>query len=247
MIVIKTKEDIKRMRVSNKITGNVRDQVAASVRPGVTTGELGEYARELIEKAGGKCGFLGYNGYPGTICVSVNEEIVHGIPGNRIIKLGDIVSIDVGVLLDGFYGDTATTVMVGVTDPAVIKLVRTTERAFAAGLEQAKVGNRLSDISHAVQVLSEKAGFSVVRDFVGHGIGRKLHEDPQIPNFGRAGKGPVLKAGMTLAIEPMLNMGKKDVRILADKWTVVTKDKKLSSHYEHTVLIKSDGVEILTK
>ncbi len=247
MIVIKTKDDIKRMRVSNRLAGKVRDEVAASVRPGVTTRELGEYARELIEKAGGKCGFLDYHGFPGTICVSVNDEVVHGIPGDRIIKLGDIVSLDVGTLIDGFYGDTAKTVMVGVTDPSVIKLVRTTESAFWAGIEKAKVGNRLSDISHAIQVVAEKAGFSIVRDFVGHGIGRELHEDPQIPNFGRAGKGPKLRAGMTLAIEPMLNMGKKAVKILGDKWTVVTKDRMLSSHYEHTVLIKSDGVEILTK
>jgi len=247
MIVIKTKDDIERMRVSNGLAGSVRDEVAASVRPGVTTGELGEYAKELIEKAGGECGFLGYHDFPGTICISVNEEVVHGIPGSKRIELGDIVSLDIGVLIDGFYGDTATTVMVGVTDPAVIKLVRTTESAFWAGVEKARVGNRLSDISHEIQVVAEKAGFSLVRDFVGHGIGRDLHEDPQVPNFGRAGKGPKLRAGMTLAIEPMLNMGRAAVKVLGDKWTVVTKDRMLSSHYEHTVLIKSDGVEILTK
>jgi len=235
------------MRVSNGLAGSVRDEVAASVRPGVTTGELGDYARELIEKAGGKCGFLGYHGFPGEICVSVNEEVVHGIPGSRRIELGDVVSLDIGVLIDGFYGDTATTVMVGVTDPAVIKLVRTTENALKEGLKKVCVGGRLSNVSHAIQVVAEDAGFSVVRDFVGHGIGRDLHEDPQIPNFGRAGRGPKLRAGMTLAIEPMLNMGRAAVRVLDDKWTVVTKDRKLSAHFEHTVLVQNGGVEILTK
>jgi methionyl aminopeptidase len=247
MIIIKSQEDIERMRVSNGIAGRVRDEVAAKVRPGVTTWELGEYALELIEKAGGKSGFLGYHGFPGQICVSVNEEVVHGIPGNRQIEIGDIVSLDVGVLIDGFYGDTATTVMVGVTDPDVVRLVRTTERALLTGLEKVKVGARLSDVSHAIQVEAEQAGFSVVRDFVGHGIGRDLHEDPQIPNFGRAGRGPKLRAGMTLAIEPMVNMGRAGVKVLDDNWTVVTKDRKMSAHFEHTVLVRNDGVEILTK
>jgi methionyl aminopeptidase len=247
MIVIKSQEEIERMRVSNGVAGRVRDAVAAKVSPGVTTWELGDYARELIEKAGAKSGFLGYHGFPGQICVSVNDEVVHGIPGKRRIEMGDIVSLDIGVLIDGFYGDTATTVMVGVTDPDIVRLVRTTKSALEAGLEKVVVGGRLSDVSHAIQVVAEQAGFSVVRDFVGHGIGRELHEDPQIPNFGRAGRGPKLRAGMTLAIEPMVNMGKKGVRVLDDNWTVVTKDSKLSAHFEHTVLVRNDGVEILTK
>ena len=247
MIIIKTEEEIERMRASNRLAGQVRDAVAAAARPGITTGELAEYARELIEKGGGKCGFYGYHGYPGQICVSVNDEVVHGIPGARRIELGDIVSLDIGVLLDGFYGDTATTVMVGVTDPEVMKLVRVTREALEAGLERVRPGAHLSDVSHAIQKFAEGSGFSVVRDFVGHGIGRELHEDPQIPNFGRAGRGPKLRKGMTLAIEPMVNMGRAKVKVLDDQWTVVTKDGGWSAHFEHTVLVTADGMEILSK
>ena len=247
MIIIKTEEEIERMRASNRLAGQVRDAVAAAARPGITTGELAEYARELIEKGGGKCGFYGYHGYRGQICVSVNDEVVHGIPGARRIELGDIVSLDIGVLLDGFYGDTATTVMVGVTDPEVMKLVRVTREALEAGLERVRPGAHLSDVSHAIQKFAEGGGFSVVRDFVGHGIGRELHEDPQIPNFGRAGRGPKLRKGMTLAIEPMVNMGRAKVKVLDDQWTVVTKDGGWSAHFEHTVLVTADGMEILSK
>jgi len=247
MIVIKTRDEITRMRASNALAGEVRRKVADAVRPGVTTWELGDYARELIEKGGAKSGFYGYYDFPGQICISINDEVVHGIPSKRRIELGDIVSLDIGVLLDGFYGDTATTVMVGVTDPDVMKLVRTTKESLDAGLAKVREGARLSDVSHAIQKVAEGAGFSVVRDFVGHGIGRELHEDPQIPNFGRAGRGPKLRAGMTLAIEPMVNMGKPAVKVLDDQWTVVTKDGSRSAHIEHTVLVTVDGVEILTK
>ena len=247
MIVIKSEQDLERMRVSNGIAARVRDEVAARVSPGVTTEELGAYADELIREAGGKSAFLGYRGFPGQICVSVNDAVVHGIPGPQRIKLGDVVSLDVGVLIDGFFGDTATTVMVGVTDPATIKLVRTTERALEAGLAEARVGCRLSDVSNAIQRVAEDAGFSIVRDFVGHGIGRDLHEDPQVPNFGKPGRGPNLRAGMTLAIEPMVNMGRAEVEVQEDGWTVLTKDRLPSAHFEHTVAIRDGEVEILTK
>ncbi len=247
MIVIKSKQDLERMRVSNGIAARVRDEVASRVSPGVTTSELGDYADELIRKAGGKSAFLGYKGFPGQICVSVNDVVVHGIPGNRRIEIGDIVSLDVGVLIDGFFGDTAKTVMVGVTDPSLIKLVRTTERALEVGLAEARVGRRLSDVSHAIQRVAEGAGFTIVRDFVGHGIGRDLHEDPQIPNFGKPGRGPLLRDGMTLSIEPMVNMGCADVQVQTDGWTVLTKDRRPSAHFEHTVAIRDGEVEILTK
>jgi methionyl aminopeptidase len=195
---------------------------------------------------GAKSAFLGYRGYPGNICISIDSEVVHGIPGERRIEIGQIVSLDVGVLYGGFVGDTATTVMVGVTDPDVMRLVRATEQALMAGIEMARAGNRLGDISNAVETTAVKAGYTVVRDFVGHGVGRKLHEDPQIPNFGTAGTGPKLKVGMTLAIEPMVNMGGCAVSVMGDGWTVRTVDGKPSAHFEHTVAIQEDGPEILT-
>ena len=247
MIIVKSDRDLERMRVSCGIAARVRDEVAAMVSPGVTTVELGEYAGELIRKAGGKSAFLGYRGFPGQICISVNDEVVHGIPSPRRIEIGDVVSLDFGVWIDGFFGDTATTVMVGVTDPAVIKLVRSTERALEIGLAATQAGRRLSDVSHAIQRAVEGDGFSVVRDFVGHGIGRELHEDPQIPNFGKPGHGPKLKAGMTLAIEPMVNMGKAGVDVQNDGWTVLTRDRLPSAHFEHTVAVRNGEVEILTK
>jgi methionyl aminopeptidase len=195
---------------------------------------------------GAKSAFLGYRGYPGAVCISIDSEVVHGIPGARRIEIGQIVSLDVGVIYDGFVGDTATTVMVGVTDPEVIRLVRATELALMAGVEMARAGKRLGDLSHAIEMVAVNAGFSVVRDFVGHGVGRKMHEDPQIPNYGNPGKGPKLKVGMTLAIEPMVNMGESAVEVLSDKWTVRTVDRKPSAHFEHTVAIGDEGPEILT-
>ena len=246
MIIVKTVDELKRMRASGRLAAEVRDSVAKKVAPGVTTLELSEYAGELIKGFDAKSAFLGYLGYPGQICLSLNEEVVHGIPGSRRIALGDILSIDVGVEYDGFIGDTAKTVMVGVTDPSVIQLVRNAEVALGAAIEKACAGRRLSDASNAIEQTAKKAGFSVVRDFVGHGIGRNLHEDPQIPNFGRPGRGPKLKAGMTMCFEPMVNMGKSGVEVLDDGWTVVTKDRSMSAHFEHTVAIRDGIAEVLT-
>jgi methionyl aminopeptidase len=246
MIVVKNAVDLAGMRASGRIAAQVRDAVARSVGPGVTTAELGDYAEELIKGFGAESAFLGYKGFPGQICVSVNEAVVHGIPGKRRIELEDIVSIDVGVRYNGYIGDTATTVMVGVTNPDVVRLVKTTEKALEAGIAAAHEGNRLSDISHAIESVAVKAGFSVVREFVGHGIGRKMHEDPQVPNFGRPGQGPKLLAGMTLALEPMINLGGANVEVMQDGWTVLTKDRKPSAHFEHTVAIGDGPAEILT-
>ena len=209
--------------------------------------ELNRLAAELIARHGAKSAFLGYRGFPGQICVSINEEVVHGVPGARQVRAGDLVSLDVGVLLDGFYGDMATTVVVGEVDAAATRLVEATRRALAAGIGQARAGNRLSDISAAIEAQAVAAGVAVVRDFVGHGIGRALHEEPQIPNFGPPGQGPVLRAGMTLAIEPMFNLGVPQVEILGDQWTVVTADRKVSAHFEHTVLVGEDAAEIITR
>ncbi len=246
MIVIKNAAELECMRASGRIVARVRDALIRCVAPGVTTRELGEQAAEMMRGFGAESAFLGYKGYPGTICVSVNETVVHGIPGDRRIAIGDLVSLDIGVRYGGFVGDTAVTVLVGTADPAKVKLVRTAERALVAGIAVAREGNRVSDISRAVQEEVERAGFSVVRRFVGHGIGRKMHEDPEIPNFVTAGRGAVLKAGMTLAIEPMVNQGGPDVDVLADGWTVVTSDGLPSAHAEHTVAVRDGDAEILT-
>ena len=234
------------MRASNRLAARLRDDLAALIRPGIRTSDLEEAAVEWLRREGAKSAFKGYRGYPGYICASVNEEVVHGIPGDRRIGLGDIVSLDVGVIFEGFVGDTARTVMVGVSDPDILRLVFVAEAALTAALTAGRAGAHLSDISHAVERTAKEAGFSVVREFVGHGIGRRLHEEPQIPNFGPPGRGPILKAGMTLAIEPMINLGGAEVDILSDGWTVVTRDRKPSAHMEHTVAITEDGVEILT-
>ncbi len=246
MIPIKSADDLARMRASCAITAQVRDSLAATVAPGSTTKELDEYAAELIAGFGAESAFLGYRGFAGHVCISVDNEVVHGVPGKRRIELGNIVSIDVGVRYDGFIGDTAVTVMIGVTDPAVIQLVKTTEQALMNGIAKARSGGHLSDISHAVERTAVGEGFSVVREFVGHGIGRDMHEDPQIPNFGKPGRGPVLEDGMTLAIEPMINMGGAAVETLADDWTVSTRDRFPSAHFEHTIAISGDRAEILT-
>ncbi|MCZ7592586.1 MAG: type I methionyl aminopeptidase [Kiritimatiellae bacterium] len=247
MIIIKTAEELDRMRASGRIAARVRDELARRTAPGVTTGELDDYARELIEKAGARSAFLGYRGFPGNICASLNNVVVHGIPGSQRIQIGDVVSLDVGVVFEGFVGDTATTVMVGVTDPNLIRLVRVAEHALENGIRQAVAGNRLSDVSHAIEQTVVEAGFSVVRDFVGHGVGRSMHEDPQIPNYGLPGRGPKLKPGMTLAIEPMVNMGVAEVEVLSDGWTVTTRDRRPSAHVEHTVAVMDGHAEILTK
>lgn len=246
MIILKNQDEIRKMRESGRIAACVLGEISRLVSPGMTTRELDAKAAQIISAMGAKSAFLGYRGYPGNVCISIDSEVVHGIPGDRRIEIGQIVSLDVGVLFGGFVGDTATTVMVGVTDPEVIRLVMATEQALMAGIEMARAGKRLGDVSHAVETVVTRAGFSVVRDFVGHGVGRKLHEDPQIPNFGTAGAGPKLKIGMTLAIEPMVNMGGSAVNVLGDGWTVCTVDGKPSAHFEHTVAILEDGPEILT-
>lgn len=246
MIILKNRDEIRKMRESGRIAARVRDEIARLISPGITTRELDERAGKLMESFGAKSAFLGYRGYPGNVCISIDSEVVHGIPGERRIEMGQIVSLDVGVVFDGFIGDTATTVMVGVTDAEVIRLVRATELALDAGIAMARAGKRLGDLSNAVERVAVNAGFSVVRDFVGHGVGRKMHEDPQIPNFGTPGRGPKLKVGMTLAIEPMVNMGGGAVQVMGDGWTVRTVDGKPSAHFEHTVAIGDDGPEILT-
>jgi methionyl aminopeptidase len=244
----KDQKGLDAMRVSCRAAARVRDAVAKAIAPGMSTGEIADLAGTLIIREGGTCAFLGYQGFPGKICVSVNDEVVHGIPSaSRQVQMGDIVSLDIGVLINGYYGDTATTVMVGVTDSEVIRLVRTTERALEAALAQVGPGVKLGTVSHAVEKVVSAAGFGVVRDFVGHGIGTQLHEEPQIPNFGRVGKGPTLRPGMTLAIEPMVNMGTADVEVQSDGWTVLTADRRLSAHEEHTIAVTEDGVEILTR
>jgi len=247
MINIKTPEELDRMRASGQVAARVRDELARRIAPGVTTGELDDYARELIAKAGARSAFFGYRGFPGYICTSVNNVVVHGIPGPQRIQVGDVVSIDVGVFFEGFVGDTATTVMVGVTDPNVVRLVRVAEQALENGIAKAVAGGRLSDVSHAIEQTATEAGFSIVRDFVGHGIGRSMHEEPQIPNYGPPGRGPKLKAGMTLAIEPMINLGRAEVEVLADGWTVTTRDRLPSAHVEHTVAVLDGQAEILTR
>ncbi len=247
MIPIKSPADLDRMRRSNRIAASVRDRIAAETRPGVTTGDLDALAAELIREYGARSAFKGYRGYPGHICASVNEEVVHGVPGARRIRMGDLVSLDVGVVFDGFVGDTATTVMVGVSDVEAIRLVDVARQALEAAVAAARPGARVSDLSHAIESTAKAAGFSVVRDFVGHGIGRAMHEEPQIPNFGAPGRGPTLRPGMTLAIEPMLNRGAGDVTVLGDGWTVVTRDGQPSAHFEHTVAVGEAGAEILTE
>lgn len=245
-IPLKSAGEMESMRTSCRMAAEVRESVSAAVQAGVTTGELDALARRLIEGMKAKPSFLGYRGYPAAICISVNDEVIHGIPGRRVVLPGDVVSLDVGVYYKGFHGDTASTVMVGVTDPDVIRLVETTRRALDAAIAAAEPGGRLSDVSHAVESVVKEAGCSVVREFVGHGVGRHLHEDPQVPNYGVPGRGPVLKPGMTLAVEPMVNLGRAEVSVLDDKWTVVTRDGRPSAHFEHTVAVLEEGVEVLT-
>ena len=246
MIKIKSKEDIEAMRIAGRKTATILHKVASKIAPGVTTKELDEYAAELAIKAEGKCAFYGYHGFAGHICASINEEIVHGVPGKRVINEGDIVSLDFGLIYNEFIGDTAITVPVGKISNDCKKLLDVTKSCLDSAISFAIEGNRLSDISHAVQSIAEKAGYSVVRDFVGHGIGRNMHEEPQIPNFGLPGRGPLLKEGMTFAIEPMINLGVYETKILADGWTVITADKLPSAHFEHTICVGKEKAEILT-
>jgi methionyl aminopeptidase len=247
MIVCRSAAEIDRMRAANQLVASVLADLEAAVAPGVTTGELDALAERLVRKGGAEPAFKGYRGYPATLCASVNEEVVHGIPSpGRALKVGDIVSLDIGVRLDGFYGDSAVTVAVGAIADETRDLLRVTQEALGKAIEQVKVGGRLSDIGHAVQAWVEGHGFSVVREFVGHGIGEQLHEEPQIPNYGQPGRGPKLVEGMVLAIEPMVAMGRPDVKVLRDGWTAVTKDGSLAAHFEHTVAVTAAGPLVLT-
>jgi methionyl aminopeptidase len=247
MILLKSLQEIAKMEVANRIVAEVLEGVKEKIRPGVETQELDELAEEMCRQKKVKPAFKGYRGYPSSLCISVNEEVVHGIPGSRRLKAGDLVSLDFGVKYDGYYGDAAITVPVGEIDAKSRALMEATEKSLYAGISQVRAGNHLSDISHAVQDMVEGAGFGIVRDFVGHGIGRSLHEDPQIPNFGPPGRGPVLQVGMTLAIEPMTSLGSWRVKILKDGWTAVTQDGSYAAHFEHSVALTENGVLILSR
>lgn len=247
MIYLKSPEEIEKMTRACRIVAEVLEYVKGFVRMGITTKEIENFADDRIRSLGGIPAFKGYRGYPANICISVNEEVVHGIPSSRKLVEGDIVSIDLGVYMDGFYGDGAITLSVGKIDEETRELLTATEEALYLGIDNAVEGKRVSDISYAIQKHVEDKGFSVVRLFVGHGIGRELHEEPQIPNYGAPGQGPRLKEGMTLAIEPMVNAGTHEVKILSDGWTAVTGDGRKSAHFEHTVLVTSNKPRILTK
>jgi methionyl aminopeptidase len=246
MIELKSASEIDQIRRAGRIVAGLLKHLTGLLKPGVTTGGLDEAARAYLSEQKAEPAFLGYRGFPAVICVSVNEEVVHGIPGPRALREGDLVSLDVGCVVDGWYADAAATAGIGALPPEARRLADTTKRALEEGIKQARVGHRLSDISHAVQRAVEKEGFGVVREFVGHGIGRLLHEDPPVPNYGPPGMGPRLKAGMVLAIEPMVTLGRADVHVLADGWTAVTNDKSLAAHFEHTVAVTDRGPDVLT-
>lgn len=241
MIILKTPDEVAVMAKASRVVAEALAVLKSAVKPGITTDELDRLAESEIRSRGAIPAFKGYRNYPKTLCASVNEQVVHGIPSKRVLKEGDIIGLDLGAIVGGFYGDSAVTVAVGRIDENTAALVRITEESLSLAIEQARVGNRLSDISHAVQRHVEAAGYSVVTEFVGHGIGRQLHEEPQVPNYGKPGQGPRLQAGMVLAIEPMVNMGGSAVRVLDDRWTAVTVDGSLSAHFEHTIAIQSSG------
>jgi methionyl aminopeptidase len=245
-IIIKSEREVALMRQAGKIVGTVLDTLSRRVKPGMKTKELDIIAAEEVERLGAKPSFKGYRGFPANLCVSVNDEIVHGIPGERVLREGDIVSLDFGAIYNGFHGDGAVTVGVGEIDSKTQELVETTRGALEAGINAARPGARLGDISAAIQGYAEGKGFAVVREYTGHGIGREMHEEPQIPNFGVAGTGPVLKKGMTIALEPMLNAGDWHTRLGSDQWTVRTADGSLSAHFEHTIAIAGGAAEVLT-
>lgn len=246
MIRIKSASEVETMRESARLVSRTLDELSGHVRPGVSTLELDRLAMEFIRKNGGTPSFLGYRGYRHTICASVNEEVVHGIPGRRTLKEGDIISVDVGVLMNGFHGDSARTFTVGRVSSEADNLLAVTRESLVKGIEQVKAGNRLGDVSNAIQEHVEGHGLSIVRSLVGHGIGRDLHEDPQIPNFGQPGSGVVLKPGMVFAIEPMVNIGGYEVETLKDGWTVISSDRSLAAHFEHTVAVTENGPDILS-
>ncbi len=249
MIIYKSAEEIAKMRKAGRVVAGTIDRVVAAVRPGIATADLDAVAEAYIDEQGAIPSFKGYKGYPASICVSINEEIVHGIPSpKRVLAEGDILSLDFGAIWEGFHADSALTIFVGDPPSAEAeKLVRVTEEALEAGISQIAAGARLSDVGAAVQQVAEGAGFSVVREYVGHGIGRSMHEDPQIPNYGEPGRGPVLKPGLVIAVEPMVNLGGWETRVLDDDWTVVTADGSLSAHFEHTVAITESGPDVLTR
>jgi methionyl aminopeptidase len=246
-VVLKSQREIDEMKEANRICAEILSAIKEIVRPGITTEELNRFAEEGLKGRNARSAFKGYRGYPKALCTSVNSQVVHGVPSNTPLKDGDLLSIDFGVYYKGFYGDAAITVPVGKVSNEAMRLKGVAEEALYAGIEKAYPGNRLSDISHAIQSLVERNDFSVVREFVGHGIGRSLHEEPQVPNFGKPGLGVRLKAGMVLAIEPMINAGGSEVKVLRDGWTAVTRDGSLSAHFEHTVAITENGPHILTK
>jgi methionyl aminopeptidase len=247
VIVCKSAAEIERMRAANALVADVLAELAMMVAPGVTTADLDAAAERLVRAGGAEPAFKGYRGYPRTLCASVNEQVVHGIPSARVLIEGDIISLDMGVKLNGFYGDSAVTVPVGRVSEVAAMLLRVTQESLEKGIEQVRLGGRISDIGHAIQQHVEAHGLSVVREFVGHGIGSALHEEPQIANYGEPGRGPRLAEGMTLAIEPMVNVGRPAVKVLSDGWTAVTKDGSLSAHFEHTVAVTKSGPLVLTR
>jgi methionyl aminopeptidase len=247
VIICRSAAELERMREAGRLVGEVLTELTARVKPGVTTAELDELAEARIRKAGATPAFKGYHGYPATICASINEEVIHGIPsGRRVLNEGDVISIDVGASLDGYFGDSAVTLAVGKVSEGAATLLRVTEESLFKAIDRVRPGGRISDIGHAVQAHVEAYGFSVVREFVGHGIGQRMHEEPQVPNYGEPGRGPRLAEGMVLAIEPMVNAGKPAVKVLGDGWTAVTRDRSLSAHFEHTVAVTANGPWILT-
>lgn len=246
MIIIKNNNEIEYMRRAGKVVSDTLARLEEVIKPGITTAEIDRLAEELILGQGAIPSFKGYHGFPASICASVNNEVVHGIPDSRVLQSGDIISIDCGAMLNGYHGDAARTIPVGNISEKAAMLIKVTEDSFFEGIKKAVIGNRLTDISYEIQKHVENYGFSVVRDYVGHGIGRNMHEDPEVPNFGKPGRGPKLVKGMVLAIEPMVNMGKFYVRTLSNDWTVVTEDGSLSAHYENTIAILENGPEILT-
>jgi methionyl aminopeptidase len=247
MIICKSPAEIEKLRKSARLVRQILYELRDRVRPGMATLELENFVEKRLKEAGAKSAFKGYRGYPLCLCTSINEEIMHGIPSGRRLKEGDVLGLDLGVILDGFYGDSALTLPVGEIPPPAERLLRISEEALELAIDKARLGNRVGDISATVQQFVEKNGYSVVRDFVGHGIGRALHEDPQVPNHGQAGHGPVLKQGMVLAIETMVNAGRPELRVLDDHWTAVAADGKLTAHFEHMVAITQNGPDVLTR
>ncbi len=246
MIIIKTSSEIAKLRKANKLTHDALDAAEQAIRIGMTTKELDEVIRRFFASHGVRSGFLGYGGFPASACISVNEEVIHGIPGNRVIQDGDIVSVDTGAYVDGYYGDSARTFAVGNVSQDRLALMRATKESLDIAISMVKAGVRLGDIGHAIQQYNEERGYSVVREFVGHGVGKDMHEEPEVPNFGKPGHGVRLAAGMVIAIEPMIAMGKADIKVLSNQWTVVTRDNSPAAHFEHSIAVTSDGCVVLS-